>query len=91
MQITTHAAASIQQRGVPPQIVKSIIAHGSTRRMPGNAIARFVSRKDYKVLQKMLPKNDCVSLEKYRNVYIVMKDSQILTVGRRTRRYKNVN
>ena len=89
MRITKHAATRIQQRGVPPQIVKSIIDHGTTRRVPGNAVARFMSRKDFKALQQMLPKNDCVKLEKYKNVYIVMKDSQILTVGHRTRRFKN--
>ena len=89
MLLTKHAATRIQQRGIPPQIIKNIIEHGSVRRVPGNAMARFISKKDFKVLQQMLPKNDCVKLQKYKNVYIVVKDQKVLTVGRRTQRYKS--
>ena len=52
MQTSHHAEIRMQQRGIPEQLVRNIIAYGSTRRVAGGAVARFMSKKDLKSLSK---------------------------------------
>ena len=89
MQTSQHARIRMQQRGVSEQIVRNIIAYGDTRRVPGGAQARFVSKKSLKALSNTLPKNDCIELERHKNVYVVMSDGAIITVGHRHKRFLN--
>lgn len=84
-----HARVRMQQRGIPEQIVKNIIAYGSSRKVPGGAIARFISNKDLKDLTRLLPKNECRQLDRHKSVYVVMDDENIITVGHRTKRFYN--
>jgi len=89
MKTSHHARTRMQQRGIPEQIVNNIIAYGSTRKVPGGAIARFMSRKDLKGLRRLLPKNECVQLDRHKSVYVVMDSNAIITVGHRTTRFYN--
>lgn len=89
MQTSQHAQIRMQQRGIPEQIVRNIIAYGTTRKVPGGAIARFISKKDLKGLAKLLPKNECVQLDRHKGVYVVMDSGNIITVGHRNKRYYN--
>ncbi len=84
-----HARVRMQQRGIPEQIVENIIAYGSTRKVAGGAIARFMSNKDLKGLSRLLPKNECTQLDRHKSVYVVMDDGHIITVGHRTKRFYN--
>jgi len=71
------------------QLVRNIIAYGSTRRVAGGAVARFMSKKDLKSLSTLLPKNECVQLDRHKGVYVVMASDCIVTVGHRTKRFYN--
>lgn len=87
MLASQHATIRMQQRGIPAQVVRHIIDHGSTRKVPGGAIARFMSKKDLQRLPLMLPRNDCLQLDRHKRVYVVMDDNCIITVGHRTKRF----
>ena len=77
----------MQQRGIPQQVVRNIITHGSTRKAPGGATARFVSKKDLQRLSRLLPKNETMQLDRHKSVYVVMDQESIITVGHRTKRF----
>lgn len=87
MLTTHHATIRMQQRGIPEQVVRNIIAHGSTRKAPGGATARFISKKDLLHLSRLLPKNECMQLDRHKRVYVVMDQESIITVGHRTKRF----
>jgi len=88
-QTSQHAQIRMQQRGIPEQIVKTIVAYGDTHKVPGGARARFISKKSLKALSNTLPKNDCLELERHKNVYVVLNDGAIITVGHRHKRFLN--
>lgn len=87
MLATHHATIRMQQRGIPAQVVRNIIAHGTTRKAPGGATARFISKKDLQRLSRLLPKNECTQLDRHKSVYVVMDQESIITVGHRTKRF----
>ena len=87
MTATQHATIRMQQRGIPEQVVRNIIVHGSSRKAPGGAVARFVSKKDLKRLARSLPKNECKQLDRHKSVYVVMVSESVITVGHRTKRF----
>jgi len=89
MQTSQHAQIRMQQRGIPEQIVRNIVAYGSTRKVPGGAVARFMSKKDLNGLRRQLPKNECVQLDRHKSVYVVIDSDAIITVGHRTKRFYN--
>ena len=89
MHTSQHAEIRMQQRGIPGQLVRNIIAYGSTRRVAGGAVARFISKKDLKSLSTLLPKNECVQLDRHKDVYVVMDSNCVVTVGHRTKRFYN--
>lgn len=84
-----HATIRMQQRGIPEQVVRNIISYGTSRKVPGGAVARFMSNKDLKGLSRVLPKNERTQLDRHKSVYVVMDDAHIITVGHRTRRFYN--
>jgi len=73
MQTSQHAEIRMQQRGIPEQLVRNIITYGSTRRVAGGAVARFMSNQ----------------LDRHKGVYVVMASDCIVTVGHRTKRFYN--
>ena len=89
MQTSQHAEIRMQQRGIPEQLVRNIITYGTTRRVAGGAVARFMSKKDLKSLSSFLPKNECVQLDRHKGVYVVMSCDRLITVGHRTKRFFN--
>jgi len=89
MRTSKHAQIRMQQRGIPEQLIKNIIVYGSTRRVAGRAVARFMSKSDLKGLSHLLPKNECIQLDRQKNVYAVMNSQQVIPIGHRTRRFYN--
>ena len=89
MHTSQHAEIRMQQRGIPEQLVRNIIAFGSTRRVAGGAVARFMSKKDLKSLSNLLPKNEYVQLDRHKGVYVVMDSDCVITVAHRTKRFYN--
>jgi len=89
MNPSRHAQIRMQQRGIPAQVVRNIITYGQARRVAGGATAQIITTRSLKRLSNELPKNDCVELERYKNVYVVMDNNSIITVGHRKKRFKN--
>ena len=89
MQTSQHAQIRMQQRGIPEQIVRNIIAYGSIRKVPGGAVTRFISKKNLDGLRRQLPKNECAQLDRHKSVYVVIDSDAIITVGHRTKRFYN--
>ena len=89
MNTSHHARTRMQQRGIPEQIVRNIITYGDSYTVPGGARARFISKKSLKALTNTLPKNDCLELERHKNVYVVLNGGAIITVGHRHKRFFN--
>ena len=87
MLTTHHATIRMQQRGIPEQVVRNIIAHGSIRKVPGGATAGFISKKDLQRLTRLLPRNESKQLDRHKSVYVVMDDESIITVGHRYKRF----
>lgn len=87
MNTSKHAQIRMQQRGIPEQIVKNIITYGSTRKVAGGAIARFISKKDLKGIATLLPRNECIQLDRHKGVYVVMDSNSVITVGHRSKRF----
>lgn len=67
---TQHATIRMQQRGIPEQVVRNIIAPGSTHKVHGGATAGFVSKKDLQRLARRLPKNQSKQLDPHKSVYV---------------------
>jgi len=84
-----HARTRMQQRGISEKLVKNIMTHGNIRRVAGGAIACYMSRKSLKTVDQHLPREDCLELHRQKNVYVVVGDNSVITVGHRTRRFRN--
>jgi len=87
IQTTRHAQTRLQQRGIPSVVVANIIAWGATRKVPGGAIARFMSKQSLKDVSGSLPKKDALQLDRYKHVYVVMESEHIITVGHQKNRF----
>jgi len=87
MSYSLHAQARMQQRGVSARLVQNVIDYGSTYRVLGGAVARRVSRKDLRELDEVLPKKELLDLDGHRDVYVVINDDDVITVGHRSTRF----
>lgn len=88
-QTSQHAQTRMQQRGIPANVIHNIIAYGTTRKVPGGAVARFMSKKSLQSITRTLPKKDCLALDRHKNVYVVLASDQVITVGHRKIRFYN--
>lgn len=82
-----HAQARMQQRGISARLVRNVIDYGSTYRVLGGAVARRVTRKDLKELDEVLPKKELLDLDRHRDVYVVISNGDVITVGHRNTRF----
>jgi hypothetical protein len=84
---SVHAQARMQQRGISARLVRNVIDYGSTYRVLGGAVARRVTRKDLKELDEVLSKKDLLDLDRHRDVYVVISNNDVITVGHRSTRF----
>ena len=82
-----HAQARMQQRGISARLVRNVIDYGSTYRVLGGAVARRVTRKDLKELDEVLSKKELLDLDRHRDVYVVISNNDVITVGHRSTRF----
>lgn len=82
-----HAQARMQQRGISAHLVRNVIDYGSTYRVLGGAVARRVTRKDLKELDEVLSKKELLDLDRHRDVYVVISNNDVITVGHRSTRF----
>ena len=90
-QITNHAQARLQQRGIPEIIVDSLLEYGrEVHDHRGSTILYFDSRTKLQLeqlLRHSLSHQTLGSLESHLDAYVVLgRDGAVVTVGHRTKR-----
>lgn len=79
MDISRHATARSQQRGIPKDLVDLIIEFGTPQRKPGGAVEYSVRKKDRNRMMIHL-KHLFNRLEKISNKAVLVIDDQVITV-----------
>jgi len=89
--LTRHAQVRCQQRGIPYEVLRTILEHGDqVQRVKGGAVARSVSlRGQSRLVRQGL---HAQTVERTKNVYAVTSEGRVLTAfhgsGRRARTYR---
>ena len=88
MNITRHAQARGQQRGISTAHVKLIAAFGQSKRRAGNATAFFSDKNGLKDLEKIL-REGVQALDKLRGqVVLLADDDSIITCYHQTKKIR---
>ena len=88
MQLTHHAEARIQQRGIPIAAVDAILSYGRRRRHQG-ADVYFLDRTSRERLAQALGAKTYSKIERSLNSYLVVSDDgAIITAAHRLGRLK---
>ena len=88
MNLTHHAAARIQQRGIPFAAVDAILAYGRRRRHDG-ADVYFLDKKSRSRMAQAIGAQNYSKLERSLNSYLVVSDDgAIITAAHRLGRLK---
>lgn len=82
-----HARMRMQQRGIPPHVVDNIITYGSTCKVKGGAVARFMNREAMQYAENTLSKHERLALDRHKRVYVIVESDRVITVGHRRERY----
>ena len=86
LQLTRHATARLQQRGVPRWFLRLLIDHGKAVHDGHGAVIRLVDKGARKRLQRVLSRTAYASAERYFDVYAVLTpDDAVVTVAHRAR------
>lgn len=88
MELTHHAEARIQQRGIPHTAIDAILSYGRRRRYHG-ADVYFLDRKSRGRMAQALGSKIYSTLERSLNSYLVVSDDgAIITAAHRLSRLK---
>jgi hypothetical protein len=82
-----HAKVRMQQRGIPPHVVDNIIAYGSTRKVQGGAVARYMNKEAMLQAKETLSRSERLALDRYKRVYVIVESDRVITVGHRSEKY----
>jgi len=89
MQLTEHASARANQRGVPKAIIETIFMFGSERYAPGGAVRLTLDDASICLAADGSARRQ-LQLERYRDTYLVVGDEgHVVTVARKRRRFFN--
>ena len=83
--VSRHAAARMQQRGIPPQMLERVLCHGRERHDHRGAVVVTVDRAARERLRRSGDVRRA-EVERLRNVYVVVAEGVVVTVGHRYRR-----
>jgi hypothetical protein len=83
MNISRHATARCQQRGIPKNLVDLIMEFGTPNSKPGGAIEYSVHKKDKNRMIIHL-KHLINSLDKVTNKAVLVIENQVITVYHKT-------
>lgn len=86
-QTSHHAKVRMQQRGIPSHVVNNIVTYGSTRKVQGGAVARFMNHEAMKQVKDMLSRREQLELDRHKRVYVIVESGRVITVGHRKERY----
>lgn len=91
MNLTTHASARIQQRGVSPLIVEWLLEFGAEEPAPGGAIRRYFDKAARRRLAQAFGSQVVDRLGDLLSTYLVQSNEgdRVITVGHRLKRCRN--
>lgn len=85
--LTTHAAARLQQRGIPAWFLALLVEHGKACHDGHGAVIRCVDKGARRRMQQALSRTQYAEAERYFGVYAVVSgDDAVITAARRGRR-----
>lgn len=83
-----HAAARLQQRGIPSYVIDTLINYGKVNYDHHGAEILTFPKAVRVRLRNTLPKNKYLALESHFDCYAVVSEGVVVTVGHRTKRMK---
>ena len=87
LQISHHAQARLQQRGIPPVVVESLLDFGRQAHDHRGGTILFFDHKARTKLRRQIASDSYKRLESHLDAYAVLgADGAIVTVGHRTQR-----
>lgn len=87
LSITHHAQARLQQRGIPPVVVESLLDFGCQTYDHRGGTILFFDHKSRIKLRRQVASDSYKRIESHLDAYAVLgEDGAIVTVGHRTQR-----
>ncbi|MBN8518570.1 MAG: hypothetical protein J5X22_12060 [Candidatus Accumulibacter sp.] len=87
LQITHHAQARLQQRGIPANVVENLLAFGRHAYDHWGGTILFFDHKARNQLRRQIANESYKQIESHLDTYAVLgADGVIVTVGHRTQR-----
>ncbi len=84
--LTTHAAARLRQRGIPADALDCLESYGHVRHDHRGAEILYMDHRSRLAARRSMGEAAYKRAEKLMNVYAVVADGKVVTVGHRTRR-----
>jgi hypothetical protein len=85
--VSRHAAARMQQRGIPPSMIERVLRHGCEQYdHHGAAIVYFDKAARTRLRRSGQARQS--ELDRLAGVYVVVRDGVVVTVGHRYRRLR---
>jgi len=88
--MTSHAIQRSQQRCIPPLIIHWLCQYGSRKRSRNGTMLCYFDRKSLHLIASDVGRIVIRRLSGLMNAYLVIADNQIITVGHRYKRIKNL-
>lgn len=85
IEVSHHARARAQQRGIPADVMGHLYQFGETRISRG-AQSMFMTRKALADAALVLSKQDVQRLQRYQNAYLIVGDEQRIVTAARSNR-----
>lgn len=87
-QLTAHAQARMQQRGIPQRLLRYLELWGHRSSAGSGCLAVYFRKCDLRRIQGIIPKADYLAIEERANLYAVVRnDSAVITVGHHFRHW----
>ncbi len=88
--MTSHALERSQQRCIPPLIIHWLCQYGSRKRNSNGTIICYFDRKSMRLIASDVGQVVIRRLSGLMDAYLIITGDQILTVGHRYKRIKNL-
>jgi hypothetical protein len=90
LHLTSHAIERSQQRCIPPLIIHWLCQYGTRRRNRNGTMLYYFDRKSLRLIASDVGRIVIRRLSGLMDAYLVIADNQIITVGHRYKRIKNL-
>lgn len=87
LSLTHHAQSRLQQRGIPPAVVETLLDYGHEEHDHRGSRIVYFDRQARQKLRRAFGKESYKRIESHLDAYAIVADNdEIITVGHRTRR-----